>query len=164
MSNLWKKRHLSLLSTVRSTGQDRPRRSFNWEKQEKAVLPGCLHSQQDACAHVLSQLCSSSRDSDSCALAPWSHMADGMCGTFSVGRNGISGDVGTPAAGWATVTRLSPQKQHRGGGCLACSCASCSLRPRSPPHFLGPLLMGHAAAAPVVLQVHEAQPAHHQRY
>lgn len=55
-------------------------------------------------------------DSDSCALAPWSHMADGTCGTFSVGRNGISGDVGTPAAGWATVTGLSPQKQHREEG------------------------------------------------
>lgn len=48
--------------------------------------------------------------------APWSHMADGTCGTFSVGRNGISGDVSTPAAGWATVTELSPQKQHREEG------------------------------------------------
>ncbi|KAF6293208.1 hypothetical protein mRhiFer1_009095 [Rhinolophus ferrumequinum] len=163
MSNLWKERYLSLLSTVRSTGKDRPRRSFEWEKQEKAALPGCLRSQQDACPHVLSQLWSSSCDSNPCALAPWSHMADGTCDTFSVGRNWISGDVCTPAAGWAIITALSPQKQHRGGGCLACSRASCSLWPRSPPHFLGPLLMVHATTAPMVLHVHEAQPTRHQR-
>lgn len=55
-------------------------------------------------------------DSDPCALALWSHTADGSCGIFSVGRNGISGDVSTSAAGSATVTGLSPQKQHREEG------------------------------------------------
>lgn len=114
-------------------------------------------------------------DSDSCALVPWSHMADGTCGTFSVGRNGISGDVGTSAAGWATVTGLSPQKQHREEGawlalvlpaasglghhhtswvlyswpCRRCSGGSAC--PRGPTHSPSEVLMCGSPGGPPVL-------------
>lgn len=59
---------------------------------------------------------------------PWSHRADVTRAILSVGKTG-SGDVGTPAAGWAKVSGRLPQKQHRGSRGPGLQALLCFLRP-----------------------------------
>lgn len=55
-------------------------------------------------------------DSDPCALSSLVTHGRWLVWHFFCWEKWISGDVSTPAAGWATVTGLSPQKQHREEG------------------------------------------------
>lgn len=70
-------------------------------------------------------------------------MANGTCDPFSIGRNGSLGMWAPVLLGGPSSLRCHCRNSTERGGCLACSRASCSLWPRSPPLFLGPLLMGH---------------------